>query len=88
MAPHAGRIQDVLERDLPADTEFTGDGAVKHAASLLEAGYQIAVEANAPAYALGLLRCVALGGAPELVDPAGWEPRYVRASAAERLWKV
>ena len=88
VAPHAGRVQDVLAGEVPPGAEFTGDGAVKHAALLLEAGYGVAVEAAASGYALGLLRCVALGGSPDLVDPAGWEPRYVRASSAERLWNA
>lgn len=86
--PHAGRVQDVLEGRIPAGAEFTGDGAIKHGALLRAAGYGIAVESAAPGYALGLLRCVALGGAPEATGPADWEPRYVRASSAERLWNA
>jgi tRNA threonylcarbamoyladenosine biosynthesis protein TsaB len=86
VAPHAGRVQDVLDGGVPAGTEFAGDGAVKHGDLLREAGFGVTADASAPQYALGLLRCVTLGGAPDPVDPVGWEPSYVRASSAERLW--
>ncbi|MEX2467627.1 MAG: tRNA (adenosine(37)-N6)-threonylcarbamoyltransferase complex dimerization subunit type 1 TsaB [Gemmatimonadota bacterium] len=86
VSPHGGRIQDVLAGEVPVGSEFAGDGAVKHEAMLRKAGFGVVAEAAAPQYALGLLRCVALGGAPPPVDSSGWEPAYVRASSAERVW--
>lgn len=88
VAPHAGRIGDVLDGDVPPGTVFTGDGASKHRPRLEDAGYRVVAEASALPLAPGLLRCAALGAAPEVDDPGAWEPRYVRASSAERLWTV
>jgi tRNA threonylcarbamoyladenosine biosynthesis protein TsaB len=88
VAPHAGRIGDVIEGNVPPGTVFTGDGASRHRPLLEDAGYRVVTEARALPLAPGLLRCAALGAAPEVDDPGSWEPRYVRASSAERLWTV
>lgn len=86
--PHAGRIGDVIGGDVPRGTVFTGDGASRHRPLLEDAGYRVVTEASALPLAPGLLRCAALGAAPEVEDAGSWEPRYVRASSAERLWTV
>lgn len=88
VAPHPGSVVDVLEETVPAGAVFLGDGAVKHRTVLEGAGFEVMTEEERVTPAEGLLRCAALGGAPEASDPSAWEPRYVRASSAERLWSA
>ena len=86
VAPHPGSIDDVVREGVPEGAVFTGDGALKHRARLEDAGHRVASGAGAVPLAAGLLVCASLGGAPEVKDSGAWEPRYVRASSAERLW--
>ena len=88
VAPHPGDIGDVVGESVPEGAVFTGDGALKHRARLEGAGYRVASGAAAVPLAAGLLVCATLGGAPAVDDPGAWEPRYVRASSAERLWST
>ena len=88
VAPHPGEIDDVIRAGVPAGAIFTGEGALKHRARLEGAGHRVAPGAGAVPLAAGLLVCAGLGGAPEVEDPQAWEPRYVRASSAERLWST
>ncbi len=88
VAPHPGDVEEVVREGVPEGAVFTGDGALKHRARLERAGYRVAPDAGAVPLAAGLLVCASLGGAPEVDDPAAWEPRYVRASSAERLWST
>lgn len=84
--PEVAAVDAVLERVGGAGSwTFAGDGAVRHRAVIEEAGGRVL-----PVH-LGVPRASALlwllGARPEesRVDaPEGWEPRYVRASGAER----
>lgn len=87
VAPHGGTLRDVLDDEVPPGAIFLGDGARRHRPVIEAAGFPVAHERGAVPLAEGLLRYLALhpGSAP--VRQAGdWEPRYVRASSAERLW--
>jgi len=86
--PHPGHLGDVLDGALPAGVRFVGEGAEKHRALLEEAGHPVILTQAPPMLAVGLLACAALGAAPATPDPSGWEPRYVRASNAERSWTL
>ncbi|MGD2046071.1 MAG: tRNA (adenosine(37)-N6)-threonylcarbamoyltransferase complex dimerization subunit type 1 TsaB [Gemmatimonadota bacterium] len=86
--PHGGSLRDVLVEDMPAGVVFLGDGAEKHRAAIEGAGFPV-VPATRDTLAEGLLRYTSLH--PELAaveDPSAWEPLYVRASSAERLWNA
>lgn len=83
--PHATRIQDLLEKEIPTGAWFAGDGAVRHEAAIRGAGYQVLPAPAGLPRADGLIHLLALppGRAPEH-DPARWEPAYLKASSAER----
>lgn len=84
--PHGGTLRDVLAEDVPAGAVFLGDGAERHRAAIEGAGFAVAAE-QADTLAEGLLRYMSLhAGVPAVSDPSAWEPAYVRASSAERLW--
>lgn len=87
VAPHGGELGQVLERDLPAGAVFTGDAAVRHRAVIEATGHTVV---GPP---LGLPTADALVAwmtahpeAEPIGDADTWEPRYVRASNAEREW--
>ena len=72
--PHGGTIIDVISARPPTGTVFMGDGASAHEKLIGAAGFAVRpAPAGVPA-ADALLRCCAW----EAVDPATWEPRYVR----------
>jgi len=84
--PHGGTLRDALAGDVPAGAVFLGDAAERHRAVIEAAGFPVADPLTTP-LAVGLLRYVALRpDTPPVVDPSSWEPAYVRASSAERLW--
>lgn len=86
VAPHAGDVAALFERHIPADAVFTGDGALRHRSALLARGFTVADEPDHP-LAVGLLRyAFRQPDAAPVADAASWEPEYVRASSAERLW--
>lgn len=85
--PHAGEVGDVLEARPPLGTVFTGEAAAKHRALIQEAGFSVAESAEHLTLADGLIGFLARS--PETLpvqELSTWEPRYVRASSAERLW--
>jgi len=87
--PHAGELRDVLAGDVPTGAVFVGDAAEKHRAAIEGAGFAVLHADDDQTPADGLVRF--FGMQPELVpvaDPGSWEPAYVRASSAERMWKV
>lgn len=87
VGPHAGDLAALFERHVPADTVFTGDGALRHRSVLEGRGFTVADEPDDP-LAVGLLRyALRMPDAALVADAASWEPEYVRASSAERLWK-
>jgi len=83
--PHATRIRELLEEEVPPGTWFAGDGAVRHEAALRAAGHPVLPAPAGMPTADGLLHLLTLhaerGPAP---DPGRWEPEYVKASSAER----
>lgn len=84
--PHGGTLRDVLADEVPAGAVFLGDAAERHRAVIEGAGFPVSEGGEAP-LAEGLLLYMELGAATAPVaDPTGWEPAYVRASSAERLW--
>lgn len=90
---HAGDLSDVLDGELDPATVFVGDAAEKHTDRIAAAGYSVARPATGAdglprTIAEGLLLYLAHSGpiAP-LADPGAWQPEYVRAASAERLWK-
>lgn len=88
VAPHAGRIRDVLAGDVPPGAVFIGEGAQRHRGSILGAGFEFSGAPAGQPRAEALVRCLALGRQIEPVPSLGsWEPRYLRASNAEREWR-
>jgi len=84
--PHGGTLRDALAGDVPAGAVFLGDAAERHRAVIEAAGFPVADPPSTP-LAVGLLAYLALRPAtPPVADPSSWEPAYVRASSAERLW--
>jgi tRNA threonylcarbamoyladenosine biosynthesis protein TsaB len=88
VAPHAGALRDVLAGDVPAGAVFTGDGAVKHRAAIEGAGFEVVEAARDRTLADGLVSYFDRVDVAPVDDLASWEPLYVRASNAERLWKA
>jgi tRNA threonylcarbamoyladenosine biosynthesis protein TsaB len=86
VAPHGGTLRDALAGEVPPGAVFVGEGAEKHRAAIEGAGFAVAT-AERSSLAEGLLGYLALCPATEPVpSPSSWEPAYVRASSAERLW--
>jgi tRNA threonylcarbamoyladenosine biosynthesis protein TsaB len=84
--PHGGTLRDALAGDVPAGAVFLGDAAERHRAAIDAAGFPVADPIETP-LAIGLLRYMALRPeTPPVEEPSSWEPAYVRASSAERLW--
>lgn len=86
--PHGAELRDLLDDDVPAGAVFAGDGAQKHRAAIEGAGFEVAPPEEAPSLADGLVRW--LGRHPDtapIEDVGAWEPRYVRVSSAERMWR-
>ena len=87
--PHAAELRDLLDDDVPAGAVFFGDGAEKHRGVIEGAGFDVPPDAEATSLADGLVRYLHRHPDKEPVDdPGGWEPEYVRASSAERLWSA
>ncbi len=85
--PHAGTLRDALDGNVPGGAVFVGDAARRHCAAIEGAGFKVAPEEREVSLADGLLRYLALNpGALPVSRVDIWEPRYVRASSAERLW--
>lgn len=87
VSPHAGELGHVLAANPAPGTVFVGEAAEKHRAVIRDAGFEVADPMEPLSLADGLIACVVrLPDTPPVEDLAGWEPRYVRASSAERLW--
>lgn len=87
--PHAAELRDLLDDEVPGGSVFFGDGAEKHRGVIEAAGFDVAPDAEEASLADGLLRHLLRRPDTEPVgDVASWEPEYVRASSAERLWKA
>lgn len=88
IAPHAGELRDVLDGPVPRGAVFVGDGSERHRALIEAAGFPVLTARPDGSLADGLIRYWAArpDGFGPVVDSGGWEPEYVRASSAERLW--
>jgi len=85
--PHAGELRDVLAGDVPAGAVFVGEASEKHRGVIEGAGFEVTAAVDDISLADGLVRFMAVHPETASVDPIdSWEPRYVRASSAERLW--
>lgn len=87
LPPHAGDLRAVLASDLPPGVVFAGDGAQRHRGAIEGAGFGVLAEPAGQPTADALLYLRALH-ADMLPVPSldTWEPRYVKASSAEREW--
>lgn len=87
--PHPGTLRDVLAGSVPSGAVFVGDGALRHRAAIEAAGFPVGPENPLRTLAEGLLEHLArCREAAANVDPASWEPAYVRASSAEPQWSA
>jgi tRNA threonylcarbamoyladenosine biosynthesis protein TsaB len=85
--PHAGELGDVLDSEVPPAAVFVGEASEKHRARIEGAGFEVVAALEGVTLADGLVRYLAsVPDTPPIEDIRGWEPRYVRASNAERLW--
>jgi len=79
LEPWPTRIDELLERELPEDVLFLGDGALRHRGALEERGREVGGPPAGTPTADGLLRVRSLGaGASRVPDAGRWEPEYVR----------
>ena len=85
VAPHFAHLRDLLAGDVPPGAVFVGSGAVRHERAIEALGFPVADPPLGVPAASALLRLLALHpDTPALESPATWEPRYLRASNAER----
>jgi tRNA threonylcarbamoyladenosine biosynthesis protein TsaB len=78
MAPMVGSVEAVVERLGSVGPDYTGEGARRYG-GLLADQTSLAGDPSASA----LLSLARMAGEP-VVDPAAWEPEYLRAPGAER----
>jgi tRNA threonylcarbamoyladenosine biosynthesis protein TsaB len=85
--PHATTLLELLAEAPPAGAVFVGDGAERHHRTLQSAGFQVRSAPWGEPTADALVRFLAMH--PETPPVTGldtWEPRYLKASNAEREW--
>jgi len=85
--PHATDLRTLLASDVPPSAVFAGEGAQRHLRAIEDAGYPVLARPVGEPTADALVYYMALhpGTTPvEALDT--WEPRYVKASSAEREW--
>jgi len=89
LEPQAATLAEIMDGLLPPGALLMGDGALRHRALLEDAGHPILPPPFGQPTADGLIRILSLQpDAPPLEDPGRWEPEYLRASGAERMWKT
>ncbi len=89
LPPRAATLGEVLEGLVPPGALLLGDGALRNRPILEEAGHPVLPPPFGEPTADGLIRLLALcPDTPPLDRPEGWEPEYLRASGAERMWKT
>jgi len=89
LEPRAATVGEMVDGMLPPDALLMGDGALRHRALLEDAGHAVLPPPFGQPTADGLIRVLSLHpGEPPLEDPGRWEPDYLRASGAERMWKT
>lgn len=85
IAPRATDLVQVLAEEVPEDTLFVGDAALRHRERIRKAGYDVLPAPAGMPTADGLLHLLAMDHThPPIEDTAAWEPAYLRASSAER----
>lgn len=89
LEPHASTVGEMIDGGLPPGALLMGDGAVRHRNLLEDAGHPVLPAPFGRPTASGLIRLLSLHpDMPPLDDPGRWEPDYLRASGAERMWKT
>lgn len=83
--PHAGLLTDALE-GAPESAVFVGGGAVRHRAAIERAGFAVE-DGDALGVAEGLLAFRRGAALAPIVEPAAWEPRYIRPWRPDAGWK-
>ncbi len=87
--PRATSVGEVLGGLIPPGAVLLGDGARRHQAHFVEAGYEVLSDPAGKPTARGLLRLLALDPERRPQEDTGrWEPCYLRESGAERMWKT
>lgn len=77
--PAAVTVGELLDEDLPPETLFCGDGALRHRERLEGAGFRVAPPPLGIPTAQALLRLLAvLPHAAPVGDPRRWTPDYLR----------
>ena len=89
LPPHASDLRTILGGDVPAGALFAGDGAERHRRTIESAGFRLLTSPVGDPTADALLYLLALHPeTPPVESLELWEPRYVKASNAEREWAV
>lgn len=89
LEPHASTIAEMLDGGFPPGALLMGEGAVRHRDIIEDAGHPVLPAPFGQPTASGLIRLLSLHpDTPPLDDPGRWEPEYLRASGAERMWKT
>ncbi len=86
--PHARELRDLLAGDVPGGAAFTGDGALRHRALIEGAGFDVVEPGPDRTLADGLVEYCARARVDPIHELGAWEPAYVRAAGAERLWSA
>jgi tRNA threonylcarbamoyladenosine biosynthesis protein TsaB len=85
--PHATDLRTLLASDVPPSAAFAGDGAERHRRAIENAGYAVLPGPLGEPTAAALVYYMTLHpGTPPVAALDTWEPRYVKASSAEREW--
>jgi tRNA threonylcarbamoyladenosine biosynthesis protein TsaB len=83
--PHATRIGDLIDDEIPADALFMGTGAARHRSALEEARRMVLDEPAGIPTARALLRLLELRPDRRPIAASNpWEPEYVKESSAQR----
>jgi tRNA threonylcarbamoyl adenosine modification protein YeaZ len=89
LEPRAATVGEMINGLLPPGALLMGEGALRHRAILEDAGHPVLGPPFGYPTADGLIRLLSLDpDTPPLEDPGRWEPEYLRASGAERIWKA
>ena len=89
LEPQAATLSEVMDGLLPEGALLMGDGATQHRMILESTGHPVLPPPFGQPTADGLIRLLSLDpDTPPLNDPGRWEPEYLRASGAERMWKT
>jgi tRNA threonylcarbamoyladenosine biosynthesis protein TsaB len=85
--PCATDLRTLLASDVPLGAAFAGDGAERHRYAIEGAGFTVLEEPVGEPSGEALVRFLSLHRqAPPVLALGTWEPRYVKASSAERAW--